>query len=370
MGQVHYTPEISDDYSSEVIRLARQRSPAIDAWITEEQFLCETVPDNLSPLWLRNRVIIKICEELADEGIALLRDPDEICDRPEDVYVVLMLRKKFDEENLFETLRDHRDLFDEIRGEMDGDTLGNIISWCSRNLPLDEGWEMLNRYNENNPGLLSGEDVKFLNLLHRVIEHVEMLGEPDVTSDHDETAVLRYVQLLEARRQNIEKIANMLWSHLGTSDYERSARERIVASLMNDGFEKHLSSRSCIDRALPLFEQLQVVDQDTFANFLETISAPYVAMWPNHLEYYSGTDKKQCGEGMLAIILATMLVSKPARSTTQPWVRSKLENYLDQLGSEAVEQIKDKFVHMLSNLTTSFSVNYVQQVEGGVNHAS
>ena len=81
MGVISYQPGIEDEYSAEVIRLARERSPNVNNWIVEQRYLLETDEENLSPEWFRNRCCVKIVNEDFDLlGIRLNMDVDVALD--------------------------------------------------------------------------------------------------------------------------------------------------------------------------------------------------------------------------------------------------------------------------------------------------
>lgn len=361
MGQINYNPELDDDYSSEVIRLARERSPDIDEWITTERYLRETTEDNLSPLWLRNRCIINICRELGEMGIQIQKDPDLVCDEPKLVYAVLMLRKKFNDDDLFELFRDHRDLFNTIREDLNGESLVNIIAWCRENLPLDEGWALLGETLDENPGIFDGETSKFVDDLRQILEQVDNLGEPDVTVELDPDLVLRYIQVLSKRAELVKKLANQLWSRAGAGDYERQAREKIINRIVDSGFEKELGSRECMMQNLEMFGRFGTESHDAVMMFLDKVRPAYKHKWPHCLEYYFGEEHKTCPDSMVAVMLATLIVDSPSRSMNSHAGYRALSEVEDQLGTEACNKLREMFESMLKNLVDVLELNYAAQ---------
>lgn len=357
MGLINIDPSIDDDYSAEVIRLARERSPDIDNWLTTEQYLNETHPDNLSPLWLRNRCIVKICSELDDMGVRVQRDPDDVCDAPEMVYFVLMLRTKFDPEHLFETLRDHRDLFETVRAELNGESLETIISWCKENLPLDEGWGLLGRVSDENPGIVDGENMNFVSSLRVIVERVDALGDPDITSEQDQDLVLRYIQFLAKRTDYIRQIAYDIWANR-CEDFQRKSRRTLIDNLIDSGFEKTLAERGVIDQILPVFEGLHLNDLNEVVEFLNHQRKPFKKSWSHCLEYYAGEERKHCPDSVLALMLATLIVDCPDLQHVRTYIQQEVDDHLDVLGEQACAAISERFNDMLSNLINPMEISY------------
>lgn len=360
MGLINYNPQLDDDYSSEVIRLARERSPDIDAWMVEQRYLQETHEENLSPLWLRNRIVIKICDELNQMGVRIHKEPDDICDDPKLVYTVLMLRMKFDDDHLFGIFRDHLDLLEQIRGDLTPDALVDIITWCRRYLPLDDGWELLNDVLTDQPGLIDGETEIFLKRLKEAFERVDRLGLPDVTVEVNEEVMTRYIRFIGKRNDYITDLADRLWCKLGSTEFEQASRRRLIHNVIENGLEKHLGSRACMVRVLPKFEGVNLHDLMQVYEFLKFARAPYKKLWANCLDYYAGTEKIKCPYHIQVLILATLVVDCPHPTGLDAHIAYELDQYLDVLGCEAIDALKAEFKVLLQNLVNPLELNYVE----------
>jgi hypothetical protein len=343
MGVISYQPGIEDEYSAEVIRLARERSPNVNNWIVEQRYLLETDEENLSPEWFRNRCCVKIVNEDFDLlGIRLNMDVDVALDHADLVYGILMLRSKFDPDNMFMLLKRHPELMDAIESCTDEDLLGFIVSWCHANMPTDEGWEMLNTRLYERTSIFESEP-KLRELLMELIERIRVNGEPDVTSEADEGQILAMMSFLSQRVKIIREMVDAMWCKC-VEGFKRESRQRVIDNLMQ-GFEKELGSRESLVKFASEFMGVDVKCRESVHEFLKKIRAPYTHKWKHAIEYYFTGDKK-ASEGQVALMFATMYVDCPDRLHARTWITSELMNHVDQLSSEGVQELLAKYETM------------------------
>lgn len=352
-------PQLEDDYSAEVIRLARERSQNIDAWIVEQKYLLETSEENLSPLWLRNRCVIKICEDLTEMGIVIQKDPDDICDSPEWVYTVLMLRKKFDPDELCDLLKSHSELHGDLVAELDGESITTIIDWCGSNLPLDEGWGLLKKMSDENPGMIGSDTREFISMLKGVLRKLDNLGAADITEDIHPELVTKYVGFLGKRLEYIRQTAYSIWVNAGVNEYEKTSRKRIIDNYLDGEFESHLGTRKAmIAIGNDKLDSLNLADRSACSKFIEKIREPYKKHWKHDLAYYIGDETRKCSEGILAIMIARTVVDAPSVISAKNCFESYVGEYAGQLTTEDLEKVEAFGEQLLQNLVNPVEVNY------------
>lgn len=337
MGVINYQPSIEDEYSAEVIRLARDRSPNVANWIAEQRYLLETEEENLNPEWMRNRCCVKIVTEDFDlMGINLNMEVDEALDHADLVYGILMLRSKFDPDNLSNTLKRNPELINAIESmDPSEDKLGFIVDWCSKNMPLDDGWEMLSTRLSERVGIFESNS-KFNELLSDLIERIRNLGEPDITSDVDPEMLLKMLQFLQKRTEKIREVVTTMWCKC-VEGFKRESRQRIIDNLMV-GFEKELGSReSCIKNS-SAFMSLDLTNRAQISEFVLKMREPYAHKWKHSMEYYF-TGKKDASEGQAALMFATMYVDAPSTTNVRSWIESRFMDHVDQLGYEGIKNL-------------------------------
>ena len=359
MGMLNIQPRIDDDYSAEVIRLARERSPAIDAWIVEQRYLNEVTEDSLSPLWFRNRCTIMLCEELADMGIVVNQDFDDVCDHPDMVYSVSMLRSKFDDEKLFDLFKSHRDLFDLIVSEQNTDAFEIIIDWTRDNLPLDEGWQLISDTLDDNPGVFESDD-KFVERLQIIIDRVESLGEPDVTDEVNQETVDKFINFLSRRQKYIMDVVEMIWVKPSSSEEQQQTRRNTMSRIIFGGFEKELGSKSCIASNAREFEGIDLIDDEKVCAFLDKIRKPYLKKWKHCLEYYFGEDKKDIDTKNLILMYVTMIVDTPRSCVPESQIAQKLQTYEEYLGTETVKVLTALFADIAKKINALPEFKYYE----------
>ena len=358
MGAINYQPSIEDEYSAEVIGLARERSPEIDAWFVEQRYLSEALEESLTPLWFRNRCIVKICEELNGWGVTINRDVDELCEQPVAVYGLLALRRKLDDDVLFETMKDHRDLFETIVGSLDDDPFRKYLDWCIEWMRLDEGWELIRQMEELYDGLLEGDSREFIEHIKLACDRVDDLGIPDVTSDVDEETMFKFVRILGKRVEFIRKIADSLWANASDDEFKRTARRAMINNALDGKFESELGSRDNLKRNAAKLEALDLNDPDKVREFIASARTPYLKRWNHCLEYYCVKEERKCPTSVQVIMVSTLIADVSNRLNVEAEVTDKIMSYEDRLGSDAVRQIVEVFKSMLKNMVEPMELNY------------
>ena len=64
---------------------------------------------------------------------------------------------------------------------------------------------------------------------------------------------------------------------------------------------------------------------------------------------------------MLTIMIAAMVVDCPHQLNLNTAIPAKIEEYVDQLGDDSVNALKDAFSDLMSNLSKPVEVNYVAE---------
>lgn len=356
MGFVYQAPPNEDDYSSEVIGLARDRSDLIREWLATEQYLLETPTpqETITPEWMRNRCVIKICEELVDMGIHPQIEFDTICDRPQLVYAVLMLRKKFDEENLRDLLQHHveiRNDWNEIAVETD--CIVDFIKRCAELLPTDEGWELLSTTCDEYPNMLENT-AELTELITGLVNGMDD-SSPSLAEEMDASCVVPYILMLQKRSTAIKNLADAFLKHLDSDNYDilKQKLEQTFAS----GFEIQLSTRDVIVKHAAEIDALDLTNDQKIKMFLETARQPFLKIWSHTLEHCVTEKTPDLPVLRLALMMATLLADAPEQSQKVNYVKEKLENLQDQFAPVLYSRIYDRFVDLISN-TLNESISY------------
>lgn len=328
MGIVQREPTFDDDYSREIIARARDLSPEIDEYVITQRYLLETQEENLTPEWLRNRVLTQVIGQLAGQGILFNQDSDVILDQPLLIDAVLVLRSKFDKDKFVDLLKEHQELRDELTELVDDDCIADIIDCCSRNLPLDEGWESLSKLIADRPGIIFSV-AEFNELIDESIERCQRLGDDPIFSDDDMGKMLEYSKFLADRKNKIAKIASTIYS---TSDagVKNDDRMSIVLEAMKD-FEKELSRPDAIR---------QYIDGEfTPGSFIEKRRAFHLSKWRHCIEFYLAQEVDDVeaprfypSDMETSILVATLYVDAPDKTHARVYVVEMFENAADQLG--------------------------------------
>lgn len=357
MGLVHYEPQIEDDFSAEVIRLARERSDDIDDWFNARSWMNEVTEDEVTPLWLRKRCLTLVLDELEEWGIVLNIDVNTAFSDPQLVYCLLMLLKKFSDEDLKQLFKTHPECMNVARSEMGPDLLDAIVNWCDTYLPLDDGWTLIANTFKEYIGVIGGDNEKFLNHVNTIIEAVDALGDPDISYFVDEDLYVKFIGLMVKRVGFIRKFCDM-WINRAETDYARMSRQYMIDQYLIGGFEKELASKDEFVKFSADFEQLDVADNVKVIEFFNKIRKPLLKRWMHALEYYAGKEKIACPDMMLTVIIATLVVDCPNQLALIATVRAKFDEYLDIFGTESVQQLKEAFDDLTSNMVNQVEVNY------------
>ena len=355
MGVIQREPSFDAKYSQEIIARARELSPEIDEYIITQRYLVETPEENLTPEWLRNRVLIMTIEQLGMLGIFVNQSADSILDQPLFIDAVLTLRSKFDPDRLYSFLSKHQTIRDEISQLIDDDCIEDVVRCCSRLLPLDEGWESIVNLLDNRPSMLRSTGV-FNTKLTEVLDRCDRLGDDPMFSDDDTERMLGYAKFLADRKTKICDIAASIYSTNVAGEKSQEKME-IVASSMKY-FESQLSRPETIR---------QFIDGEFSPNsFIEKIRSFYVSKWRHCLEFYlaqentNDVDPRYFPSDLeAAIMVATLYVDAPDKTHARVFVLETFENSADQLAGRYTK-FRDIIDKAMSNLVV---------VEGEVNYA-
>ena len=360
MGVVHYEPQIEDDFSAEVIRLARERSPDIDDWFNARKYILEISDDEITPLWLRKRCISLVLDELEERGLRINLDPIQIFGDPEMIYTVLMLLKKFSDVGLKQLFKDHPALLEEVKSNIGPDVLETIIEWCAEYMPLDDGWTLVKQAWDDYPGVIDGESKEFIDYIQNISDAVDALGDPDISYFVDEDLYLKYVQFL-MKRQNFVRAYCDMWINRGENNYQRQSRAHMIDSYLGKGFEKELADKNVFSKWAEEFEHLPMDNFVAVCEFLEKIRKPFRTRWSHDLAHYCCKETVGCPDNMLTIMIAALVVDCPTQLSLNSAIPDKIEEYIDQLGQDAVNQLKDAFADLMSNLSKPVEVSYAAE---------
>ena len=352
MGLIYQEPHFDDVYSQEIIAKARELSPELDEWVVTQRYLQETIEENLTPLWMRNRLLVKLVEQLNDRGIFFNQDTDDLLDSPVLIDAILTLRSKFDQDRLYDFLKYHQSLREELAELLDDDCIEDVIDCCSRTMQLDEGWESLSKLLANRVGILRSTG-DFNTLLTQVFDRCELLGDECIVPESDMDKMLEYSRYLAERKTKISSIAQIIYSSNESGQQLEDLKE-IAAETMSS-FEKELSRPSALR---------QFIDDREFTpkSFIEKRRSFFVSKWRHCFEYWISPEHQNLFPSDLevAILVATLYTDAPDQEHARVYVVETFENLIDQLG-DRYEKFREMIDKALGNLVI---------VEGGVNNAT
>lgn len=337
MGIVPHDQPFDDDYSRDIIQRCRDLSRDLDEYVVTQQYLVETQEENLTPLWLRNRLLVKLIGELNASGIFINFDTDDLLDQPLLVEAVLTLKAKFGEERLFQFLKDHQSLRNDINELIDDDCCSDIIELCSRTMPLDEGWESLVNVLADRPGIIRSTEA-FIDLIKSVLERCDSLGDDPVAQDAEMDKLYDYTNYLSNRKDKIRKIAEVIYS--SRDDGSTNADKVKIMDECMTRFESQLSRpgaiRGFIDGELDV------------KNFVDTRRQFFLSKWKHCLEFWTTTaDPKALPSDIeAAILVATLYVDAPDPNHARLHVVETFDNLIDQFGDryQAFREIIDRAI--------------------------
>ena len=342
-------PTFDDTYSAEIIAKARELSAELDEYVVTQQYLLEASQDEVTPLWLRNKFIIKLIDQLKDFGIFIDASPDQLCDQPIMVQAILFLRAKFDSDRLYDFLKDHEDIKDrilELIGE-DEDCVDDIVIYCHEVLPLDEGWDYLENMMNERPGIIYSTDV-LVDHITKVCDELDRLGESDPIDDEIRGDSVKFVGYLGNRKQKIMEIAKTIFaSTIATEGLEEVQKQSEVRRAMIDQymgeFEKQLARPNVVKTC---------VESEHLTDTLNEVRAKYSKMWKHTLEYWCTLEHQHdCPSDMdFAVMFATLYVDAGANNSAKAKVIDVFENAADILGDVRYDVFRSKLDNALANL--------------------
>lgn len=359
MGLVHYEPQIEDDFSAEVIRLARERSDEINDWFVAQKWIDEVSDDEVTPLWLRKRCLTLVLDELEERGIKLSIEPTELFCEPQLIYCVLMLLTKFSDENLKKLFKEHPACMEVAKTDMGPDVMEAIIGWCDKYLPLDDGWTLVHNTWEEFPGVFVTDNAEFMQHVQKIIDVVDRLGEPDISYFCDEELLFKFISLMTKRIGFIRMLCDA-WINRAEVGYPRESRASMIDSYLRV-FEKELTSKKAFCSFASEFEQLDVTDTHAVISFFDKIRAPYLKRWKHTLDHYCGDESIDCPDSMLTIIVATLIADCQTPLALESSIHLKLEEYTDRLGLAAIGELKAAFKEIMTNMVNQLEVNYAAE---------
>lgn len=353
MSMIHVDEAIEDSYSQEIIQRARELSPAIDEYVATETYLRETLPESVTPEWLRNKLVRSVLEELEAQGVSIAMEIDAMLDSPELVYNIMTLRAKIDEDKMFKLFHRSTDIAARVREFVtnDVDCLSDIIEYCHEVLPLDEGWESLVNLEENHPGVLVSNDA-FARFLDRVFQRLDRLGEPDITDTVDPDEVAKYTKCLIDRRKRIQNVATTIYAEGRLETNVKDQRSAAVATVMRK-FERQLSEPQIVEAYAKRnsIEALYggTIKESDFA-FLRKARAPYLEKWDHTFEYWVKHQDSLPTELNIAILIATLYVDCAPEANPRVYVLEAFEQYVGQFSQERYASLREMIDTALSNL--------------------
>lgn len=346
MGLVITDKNIDDSYSGEVIRKAMALSPEIDEYVTTQQYLRETTEENLSPAWLRNKVLTIVLEQLGDRGIDFNITESVALDDPLAVQALLFLRTKFDQDFLYDLFRSHQDVADYVREVMDDtDCIVDIIEYCYRLFYLDDGWKALGEFNELKQGVIESTSA-FNDMLDEVIGRVDRLGTPSTMTDYNRSVVGAYLKYLGDRKTTVEKLAKCIYSTqiVSTESSETvtvAQAKNVAVEMFMGGFEKELARPSVVSQ----------LDPDNHNIDVNEVRAKFAPRWQHTLDYWLLPEhSNQCpSELAFAVMVATMYHDLGCKPQARADIVELFESSADMLGARYAK-FRDMLDNALGNL--------------------
>ena len=356
MGVVLTDQPFDDPYSSEVITKICELSQELDEYVATQSYLLDTVEENVTPSWLRNKLLCRLLDEMAGNGLVLNAPADDICDSPLLVSFVLHLRSKFDTDRLLEFLKDRSDLTEFCRevSSSEADCVGEIIAYCHNLLPLDEGWELLSNTIEDKPGLVESTGKFKSEILDPVFEQIDALGEPDVITNDNRDMVEGYIRFIGDRKAKVTKYAKQMYCcKIATESLasDSPVLEGAVEGFMY-GFEKELGRPNLIEGMDPTVKTIPI------GEFRSTLAPK----WSHTLEYYLQPEHKDLVPNKLqmCVMVATLYVDHGETAQARVDVIADFEAAAPLLG-DRYEKFRELLDESIGNLAM------VQEGSGVIN---
>jgi hypothetical protein len=361
MSIVYNTEGIDDTYSQEIIAKARELSKELDDYVVSQQYLLEVDADEVDPLWLRNRLIAKVVEQLADAGIAIELEHDRICDDVRLTKTALVLREKFDVDTFTEFLKTQTEIKAVVEVNLEAeDLLGKVIEICHDLLPLDEGWEVLSDSLEHYPGMIHGTE-QFSEMVEDALDATDRLGTEDsVSVVGDLASVADYVGYLGKRKRKIAALAKVMYDatnargNTGVEDFGSSeAADAAVETYMRN-FEVELARPDVVEH---------IGDKETTEKLINSVRERNSVKWRHTLTHWISEKFRDSlpNELDIAVMVATMFVDVGSESEARVKVIEIFESVAENLG-DRYEKVRNMFDDALANLV-------VYQEQGGMINA-
>lgn len=339
MGLVITDKSIDDSYSGEVIRKAMTLSPEIDEYVTTQQYLRETPEENLTPAWLRNKVLTIVLAQLEDRGIKFNIAESVALDDPLAVQALLFLRSKFDRDSLYDLFRSHQDVVDYVREITDDvDCIGDIIGYCYRLFYIDDGWKALGEFVDMKPGVIEST-AAFTDELDEVMTRLDSLGATSVMTDYNGAVIGSYLNYLGKRKSSIEKLAKTIYStsiSVESNTITTGSSKCIAVEAFMSGFERELARPNVVEN----------LDPDDHNIDVNKIRAKFKSRWQHTLDYWVTPEhaNQYPTELAFAVMIATMYHDLGAKPAARAQIVGIFEEMGDMLGDRY-----EKFRAMLDN---------------------
>lgn len=354
-------PTDDDPYSHEIIAKARELSPELDDYVVGREWMNAIHEDEITAVWLRNRLITMLVEQLEDRGVRVEMDRDDICDNPRLVQTVLYLRAKVDFERMCDFLEDHTESLKTVQGLLvDTDNLIETMAVALNQLnPLDEGWECIVATMNLLPGIITSTK-DFSNLVERVLDQVDRLGDPDsVTVVGDFENVADYVKFLGDRKAKILKLASVMYSggivkSTAESGGEVAKSVTAQAQVTVEGFMRNFE----VELARPNVVE-KIGDKEATTKLINDTRKSCAERWRHTLEHWI-SDKYRGQEPTLldvAVMTATLYVDLGSPANARVKIIETFESCADLLGDRYLK-IRELLDDALANLV-------VYQEQGG-----
>lgn len=310
MSIVQQELTIEDRYSQEVITKASELSEEVKNYLTEERYLVEVDEEALSPLWIRNRVLRILLDDLNEIGIFFNRETDDLLDDVIMHQAIFFLCSKFDNDKLFELIHNNEQLVELLKEASSGtDCITAVISTMNETFPLDEGWEYL-----ANRGVVIGSDDTFVEFMQSIFDKIDSYGDPSYESTMTTEEMVAYLQYVEKRNAIIEKMACSCFpvtvkdpqsTAVITSD---SQKQYMIRHYM-ESYEKQLLRGDDLIQCVRIFHDTELTDDQKVAKF-NKLRDKYKYVWKHDIRYFSrredGTKLKAImTDAMIALIVAS-----------------------------------------------------------------
>lgn len=337
MSIVQQELTIEDRYSQEVINTARTISIEVDNYLVEQRYLLETPEDNLTPHWIRNRVLRILIDELDDIGIFFNRETDDLVDDVIMHQAIFYLTTKFDPDKLFDAIRSNLELVDAIREVSGGsDAITSVIELMHTRYPLDEGWEYLFER-----GVVIGSNDVFNELMNSIFERIDSYGEPSYEATYTPEQMLSFLEYIDKRNTIIEKIACSVFpvtekepnsSEIITSDMQ----QRHMIRRYMESYEKQLMTGDNIIKYINIFVDDTLTDEQKLAGY-EAMRKDYAKCWKHRIEFFAGSKHTLCDYEVALIVASFYQVGMTSEQLRQVTMTA-LTSYSDWVNELVVNR--------------------------------